>query len=147
MGVERHAAAFEPVGFGIGADEQEHVAYRMFLFGAVLVIAPGHRAKSCPPVAVQLRQLGVGSSSMFGVAAMRSIRYRDMLAARLGPAYQHDDLCGCSREEHRGLTGRIAATDQDHFGALRTFSLQAPKPNTTRRGLRTRSRRGTAGRR
>jgi hypothetical protein len=44
--VERHATAFEPAGLGLRTHEEKHMAYRLFLLDAFLVVAPAHGGKA-----------------------------------------------------------------------------------------------------
>ena len=59
MRIERDAATSEPVGFGIGADEQEHMANRPLFFDARAIVAPGHCGEAVRQLAMQLHQLRV----------------------------------------------------------------------------------------
>src|SRR3979411_228631 len=52
------------------------------------------------------------NASILSIARMRSIRYCDMLSARL-VAHQHPDFFGKATQEDRGLAGRVAAPDQN----------------------------------
>ena len=72
--VDLDAAAREPAGRRVGADEEEDIADRAFGFLAGLAVAPAHCLQ---PASGRLpgRTISVWViSSIFGVAAIRSIR-------------------------------------------------------------------------
>ena len=86
---------------GIGAEEQEHVADR-----ARLLLSPLSRWRqvtdSTPDAAApsSVDDLGAACAARcWAIAAMRSIRYFDMLAARPCAAHQHPDLRRVRRRE------------------------------------------------
>jgi hypothetical protein len=58
--VEREAAATEPFGFGISADEDERVPHLMCCLDAVALVAPRNRCEPAPCIAAKLRNLRVG---------------------------------------------------------------------------------------
>ena len=72
--VEIDAAIAEPRGRWVGADEQEHVADGAGVVGAVAPVAPAHLFEPGLRVAVERDDFALVTTSMFGVASMRSTR-------------------------------------------------------------------------
>src|SRR5438132_14223384 len=59
MRIERYTATPEPVGLGVGTDEQEQVTNRPFFFDAGAIVSPGHGSETVGQFAMKLRQLRV----------------------------------------------------------------------------------------
>ena len=93
--VDLDAATAQPLGRRIGADEQEDVADRSLDSSPLL--QSGQRTFSTPPSGgPSSAMISVWvMSSMFGVAAIRSMRYRDMLSASPRPRTIMRTLAAC----------------------------------------------------
>ena len=83
--VDRDPAALEPFGGRIGADEEKNMADRRLRLGARTTIPPADPLEPVFGAPLRATISVMVISSIFGAAAMRSMRYRDMLSARPGP--------------------------------------------------------------
>ena len=72
--VKGDTAVREPFGLGVGAHEEKYVSYRSRFLRAVTTFSPGHAIEMTSSIGMKARELGMGCSVMFCVAAMRSIR-------------------------------------------------------------------------
>ena len=127
LAVDRDAI-LEPAGIGIGADEQEQMAQRarVRLAGLrsrnIAPVRPLTPSPSKPTISVRV------CSVTFGSALMRSMRYCDIDASSPSPAHHEMQMLHLRREEHDGLTGRVAAADQRHLLALAELRLDGRGP-------------------
>src|SRR6202035_5184833 len=110
--VDRDAAAIEPVGGGIGADEQEQVADLGGVILAAQPAAPAHPLERSVFGAFQRDHLGV--EDQFDIR--RGLDALDQVARHAGAeaaaADDHVDLAGVARQKHRRLACGVAAADQ-----------------------------------
>ena len=122
------AAAVEPVGRRIGADEQEQIAdHRLRSRSPAQAAAPAHALerpssrRRAPTTSVLKHQFDV----------RRGLDALDQIARHAGAepaaADHHVDLAGMAGEKHRGLPGGIAAADQHDL-------LVRAQPRLDRRG-------------
>src|SRR5438105_12943874 len=132
MCVERDLASAEPTGFRIRPDEDEHVAYVGFLLGAGIFVAPRNRLQPGSLITVEPRELAVGMKlddrrRRNAIDQIARHRRRETFTA-----YQHVHPGRVIGEEHRGLSGRIAAADDCDFLARAQLGFQrrGPVPDT-----------------
>ena len=125
--IDHDAAAIEPAGGGIGADEQEQVADIEAAVFTGQPAAPAHPLERTVRRAFERHHLGV--ENQFDVR--RRLDAFNQVARHAGTeaaAADHQmDLAGMTRQEHRGLAGGIAAAHQ-HDVLIRT------EPRLDRRG-------------
>src|SRR6185312_340870 len=125
--VERDAAAIEPAGRGIGADEQKEIAA---VEGALL-----GRQPALPAHALERGVRRTLEPDDFRIEYQFDVRCRldalDQIARHAGAeaaaADHHEDLARVAGQEHGGLSRRIAATDQYDI-------LAGAEPRLDRRG-------------
>ena len=128
--IERDAAAVEPAGRGIGADEQEQVADVEAMFFGRAGCASA-RARGGVLSAVEPDDLGLGHQ----LDVRRRLDALDQIARHAGAeaaaADHHVHLARVAREKHRGLAGRIAAADQRDLlaGAQPRLDRRGPVPD------------------
>ena len=127
LGVHRRAV-LQPGGVGIGADEQEQMAQRAGVSGAVGPLTEYRGGEAVGAVALERHDL---------LADVQvDIRQRadavDQVARhrRLEPGAAHDQVqaLDLGREEHDRLARRVAAADQRHLLALAQLRLDRRRP-------------------
>src|SRR6185437_514195 len=112
MRVERNAAALQPVGLRVRADEEKHMAYRPSLLDTAAAIPPRHGSEVVRSFAVQLRQFGMGMQQnvLRGSDAVDQIARHACGESRT--ADEQMNLCGMTGQKYGGLASRIAAAHQ-----------------------------------
>src|ERR1700676_5225412 len=111
--VDGDAAAVEPAGGGIGADEQEQIVDVESAFFARKAAAPAHALKGATGRAFEADHLAVEHQ----LDIRRRLDALDQVLRHAGAeaaaADHHVNLAGMAREENRGLACGVAAADQD----------------------------------
>jgi hypothetical protein len=105
-------AALQPVGVGIGADEQEDVAHVAVVRFAAIAVAVNGADESLLRVAFQFDQFGASVEfdvGQRGDAVDEVFRHGRFQA---GAAHDQVQLLHLGREEDDGLPGGVAAADQ-----------------------------------
>ena len=111
-----HAAILQPVGGRIGADEKEYMADLACGFFAAGAIAPAHAFESGWQRALQADDFGMRHQFDVGGRA-DAVDQIARHALRQAVAAHHQYLGDVTGQENRRLTRRIAATDENDFGA------------------------------
>src|SRR5215471_5786639 len=105
--IERDATTIEPAGGGIGADEQEEISDIGGAFLAGQPAAPADALERGIMPALQRRDFAVEQE----IDVRRGLDAFDQIARHAGTqtaaANDHGDLARVTRQEHRGLSGRV----------------------------------------